>query len=108
MNGLTLVGLAIVVFAAGYLVYGRWLTKTWGIDPTAKTPAVEFEDGQDYAPGLALYGIFASVFLDNWCRSSNRTDYCRYVWLAAGTTLDFDWWRILWCGSGFYRPLCFR
>ena len=47
MNGLTLVGLAIVVFAAGYLVYGRWLTKTWGIDPTAKTPAVEFEDGQD-------------------------------------------------------------
>ena len=47
MNGLTLIGIAIVVFAAAYLGYGRWLVKTWGIDPQAKTPAVEFEDGQD-------------------------------------------------------------
>lgn len=61
MNGLTLVGLAIVVFAAGYLVYGRWLTKTWGIDPTAKTPAVEFEDGQDYAPA-SRFTVFSHQF----------------------------------------------
>ena len=36
MNGLTLIGIAIVVFAAAYLGYGRWLVKTWGIDPQAK------------------------------------------------------------------------
>ena len=31
-------------------VYGRWLAKTWGIDPKAKTPAYTHEDGQDYVP----------------------------------------------------------
>ena len=32
------------------MVYGRWLAKTWGIDPKAKTPAYTHEDGQDYVP----------------------------------------------------------
>ncbi|MBR1486893.1 MAG: hypothetical protein IJ597_06530, partial [Synergistaceae bacterium] len=40
MNGLTLVGIAILVLACAYVLYGRWLVKTWGIDPAAKTPAV--------------------------------------------------------------------
>ena len=30
--------------------YGRWLSKKWGIDPKAETPAHKFEDGQDYVP----------------------------------------------------------
>ena len=50
MNGLTLVCIAIVIFAFAYLFYGRWLVKTWGIDPNAVTPAVEKEDGVDYVP----------------------------------------------------------
>ena len=50
MNGLIMMCIAIVVLGAGYLVYGRWLAKTWGIDPNAKTPAYEFEDGVDYEP----------------------------------------------------------
>ena len=51
MNTLVIVLVAGVCLAAGYLFYGRWLAKTWGIDPNAKTPAVTKEDGQDYVFG---------------------------------------------------------
>lgn len=61
MNGLMLVGLAIVVFVAAYAGYGRWLVKTWGIDPKAKTPAVAYEDGQDYAPA-SRFTVFSHQF----------------------------------------------
>lgn len=50
MNGLTIIGIAVVFFACAYLGYGRWLVKKWGIDPKAKTPAYTKEDGQDYIP----------------------------------------------------------
>ena len=39
MNGLVIVLIGIVALGAGYLFYGRWLAKKWGIDPNAKTPA---------------------------------------------------------------------
>ena len=64
MNGLIMMCIAIVVLGAGYLVYGRWLAKTWGIDPHAKTPAYEFEDGVDYEPAdtSVVFGHqFASI-----------------------------------------------
>lgn len=50
MNGLLMIIIAIVVLLAAYLIYGRFLAKTWGIDPKAKTPAYELEDGVDYVP----------------------------------------------------------
>jgi len=50
MNGLTMMFLAIVFLGGAYLIYGRYLAKTWGIDPEAKTPAFELEDGVDYVP----------------------------------------------------------
>ena len=50
MNSLTIVAIAIVVLVSGYALYGRWLAKTWGIDPKAKTPAYTHEDGEDYIP----------------------------------------------------------
>ncbi len=50
MNGLTMMLIAIVVLGGAYLIYGRWLAKKWGIDPNAKTPAYELEDGVDYVP----------------------------------------------------------
>ena len=50
MNGLVIVLLAAAIFVLAYLFYGRWLVKTWGIDPNAKTPAYVKEDGQDYIP----------------------------------------------------------
>ncbi len=50
MSALLLIILAIVIFVVAYLTYGRYLAKTWGIDPTHKTPAYELEDGVDYCP----------------------------------------------------------
>ena len=50
MNTLVIVLIAAVCLLCGYMVYGRWLAKTWGIDPKAKTPAYTHEDGQDYVP----------------------------------------------------------
>ncbi len=64
MNGLVVMLIAIVVLGAGYLVYGRWLAKTWGIDPEAKTPAYELRDGVDYEPAdtQVVFGHqFASI-----------------------------------------------
>ena len=64
MNGLTMMIIALVVLVGAYLVYGRWLAKTWGIDPKAKTPAYEFEDGVDYEPAdtAVVFGHqFASI-----------------------------------------------
>ena len=50
MNTLVIVLISAVCLLCGYMVYGRWLAKTWGIDPKAKTPAYTHEDGQDYVP----------------------------------------------------------
>lgn len=50
MNGILMMIIAIIVLVGAYLVYGRYLQNKWGIDPNAKTPAYEFEDGVDYVP----------------------------------------------------------
>ena len=64
MNGLTIMAIAIVVLGGAYLLYGRYLCKTWGIDEKAKTPAYEYEDGVDYVPGdtqMVFGHQFASI-----------------------------------------------
>ena len=55
---------AIVLLVIGYIVYGGWLAKQWGVDPNRKTPAVTMEDGVDYvaAPPAVLMGHhFSSI-----------------------------------------------
>ena len=61
MNGLLLLGLAALVLVVAYLCYGRYLVKTWGIDPNATTPAVAKEDGVDYVP-TNKWTVFAHQF----------------------------------------------
>lgn len=61
MNSLTIIAIAIVALAAGYVLYGRWLAKTWGIDSKAKTPAYVHEDGEDYIPTPKLV-VFSHQF----------------------------------------------
>lgn len=58
---MTLLGIALMVCAGGYFIYGRWLTKIWGIDPQATTPAYRFEDGNDYVPS-SKFTVFAHQF----------------------------------------------
>ena len=50
MSGIMMMVIAIVVLGGAYLLYGRYLQNKWGIDPKAKTPAYEMEDGVDYVP----------------------------------------------------------
>lgn len=50
MTALLIIIAAIVLLLAGYVFYGSWLAKQWGIDPTKKTPANEKTDGVDYVP----------------------------------------------------------
>ena len=61
MNTLVIVLIAAVVLVCAYAGYGRWLTKTWGVDPNAKTPAVRLEDGKDYVPTNG-WTVFAHQF----------------------------------------------
>ena len=64
MNGLILLAASVVVLSLAYLLYGRFLARTWGIDPARKTPAHEFEDGMEYVPttpAVAFGYEFASI-----------------------------------------------
>ena len=61
MNGLVIVLIGIVALGAGYMLYGRWLAKKWGIDPNAKTPAYTHEDGEDFVPS-SKFTVFSHQF----------------------------------------------
>ena len=64
MLALFIILAAIAILIIGYITYGSWLAKQWGIDPSRKTPAIEKEDGVDYvaAPPAVLMGHhFSSI-----------------------------------------------
>lgn len=54
MNSLLLLIICIAILVAGYIFYGGWLCKQWGVGESKKpTPAHEMEDGVDYVPAKA-------------------------------------------------------
>ncbi len=54
MNTLVLVLISIAVLLCGYIFYGRWLCKQWGVgESKEETPAHTMEDGVDYVPAKA-------------------------------------------------------
>lgn len=53
MSAMYLVLIAAAIFLAAYFVYGGFLAKKWGFDPSKKTPAHEMNDGVDYVPASA-------------------------------------------------------
>ncbi len=61
MNGMIVVAVAAVVLAAGYLLYGRWLARTWGVDREALTPAKRMEDGKNFSPA-SCFTAFSHQF----------------------------------------------
>ena len=63
MNGIVIVLVAAVVLVAGYLLYGRWLARTWGIDAEALTPARRMEDGKNFSPASCFTAVLAPVQL---------------------------------------------
>lgn len=57
-----LAGLAVLV--VGYVVYGGWLARQWGVDPKNPTPAQQMHDGVDYVPAkpyILLGHHFSSI-----------------------------------------------
>ena len=50
MTALLIILAAIVLLVIGYITYGSWLAKQWGIDPSRPTPANTRGDGVDYVP----------------------------------------------------------
>ena len=64
MTALLIIIAAIILLVLGYVFYGSWLAKQWGVDENKKTPAIEMEDGVDYvaAPPAVLMGHhFSSI-----------------------------------------------
>ena len=97
MNGLVMMLLAVVVLGGAYLIYGRYLAKKWGVDPDAKTPAYEMEDGVDYVPA-----------------DTNVVFGHQFASIAGAGPINgpiqaaMFGWRILRRGSGLCRHVCFR
>lgn len=50
MSAILILIIAIVVLALGYIFYGSWLAKQWGVDPNRETPAHTSYDGKDFVP----------------------------------------------------------
>lgn len=64
MNGAVLLIISIIVLVLGYLLYGRWLARKWGIDPSRETPAHTEYDGVDFVPAkpsILLGHHFSSI-----------------------------------------------
>ena len=64
MNALIIFLVAMVILVIGYVCYGGWLAKQWGVDPKRPTPAHELEDGVDYVPAppyVVLGHHFSSI-----------------------------------------------
>ena len=50
MNVLVMLLITVLVFAAGYWLYARYIERVFDVDGTHVTPAVEINDGVDYVP----------------------------------------------------------
>lgn len=64
MNAMVLVLVSTVVLICGYVFYGGWLARQWGVQPQRETPAHELEDGVDYVPAppyVVLGHHFSSI-----------------------------------------------
>ena len=64
MTAILIIVAAIILLLIGYVGYGSWLAKQWGIDPKKSTPAVEMEDGVDYVaakPAVLMGHHFSSI-----------------------------------------------
>ena len=54
MNTLVLMGVCSVILICGYIFYGGWVARQWGVgEGNPETPAHTMEDGIDYVPAKA-------------------------------------------------------
>ena len=50
MSAILILVIALACLALGYIFYGSWLAKKWGVDPNRETPSHTNYDGKDYVP----------------------------------------------------------
>ena len=50
MSAIIILVIAVALLALGYIFYGSWLAKQWGVDPNKETPAHTSYDGKDFVP----------------------------------------------------------
>lgn len=55
--------IALLVLIGGYFVYGKFVEKVFGVDPSRKTPAFTKQDGVDYIP-MPTWKVFMIQFLN--------------------------------------------
>jgi carbon starvation protein len=54
MNAVVILLVGIAILVVGYICYGGWLAKQWGVgENKEETPAHTMEDGKDYVPAKA-------------------------------------------------------
>ena len=64
MTALLIILAAIALLFIGYVFYGSWLAKQWGVDASNKTPAQKMPDGVDYVeakPAVLMGHHFSSI-----------------------------------------------
>ena len=64
MTAVLIILAAIVLLVIGYVTYGSWLAKQWGVDPKRPTPAHTMTDGVDYVaakPAVLMGHHFSSI-----------------------------------------------
>ena len=103
MNTLVIVLIAAVVLVAAYALYGRWLAKTWGIDPKAQTPAVKYNDGKDFVPTNGW-----TVFSHQFSSIAGAGPVTGAIQAAAGAAVGAARRRLLRCCDGLRRAVRFR
>ncbi len=99
MNGLALLLGATVIFIAAYIVYGSWLAKKWGVDPSRPTPAYTQKDGIDYLPTKpAVLLVPARLLAQFPLQSSDGFQFLcgllSEVYSSAVFTTMVQWWHL--------------
>src|ERR671912_171331 len=64
MTILPIIAVSGVLLVLAYVTDGRLVVRWLGVDPSRRTPAIEFEDGNDYVPAPApvvLGGHFTAI-----------------------------------------------
>ncbi|MGE5176178.1 MAG: carbon starvation protein A [Hyphomicrobiales bacterium] len=62
MNARTILLFTIAFLGAGYVLYGRFVARVVGVDPSRRTPAHDRYDGVDYVPARHWFVLFGHHF----------------------------------------------
>ena len=96
MNAVLVLSIGIVILIVGYIFYGGWLAKQWGVDDSRPTPAHELEAVSythlDIVTGVSMCLFFVAAFslwgqAAEWINASLGTDLPTKLYLGFGTML---------------------